>query len=85
MMQRTVNVITDVEVDVDIGVDEILEQLDDAELESLGLARVSRGLRPLAEAVWNFHETEHGGLLNGCRHKPCVDFDYDAAELIRKA
>lgn len=85
MRRRTINIIKDVEVDVDVDASDILEQLDDLELEAFGLARISGGFKSLAQAIWDFHESEHGGLLNGCTHKPCIDFDYDAVELIRSA
>lgn len=77
---------TDVTVEVDVDVHDVIGELNDDQLADFGLYRTgngSTGAVRVCQAVLDFHESNHSGLINGCSTEPCASLDYDAAELVR--
>lgn len=76
-------------VEADIDLDELIAELDDDSLASMGVKRIDprQGewhVTGIFRAVQEFHDAEHSAAtIEGCREAPCIDIDYDGAQAIK--
>lgn len=86
-MSRTITIPQEVTVDVDVDVDvnEVIDELQDDELEDLGLRRISGsgegGVENVFRAVRDWHRDHHEvPLITGCTEGVCAEINHAGAE-----